>query len=88
MDYLSDERAVDLIRSGRALLKEGNTILTSNMGRHVWIRFWMEFFGEWRLRYRTAEDVRKIMPDSGFEPYKISVYLLPEGFHWMGVGKK
>jgi SAM-dependent methyltransferase len=88
MDYLSDERAVDLLRSARSLLREGGTILTSNMGRHVWIRFWMEAFGEWRLKYRSAEDLRKIMLDSGFAAENVGVYLLREGFHWMGVGKK
>jgi SAM-dependent methyltransferase len=88
LDYFSDDRAVDLLRSARALSKEGGTLVTSNMGRHVWIRFWMEFFGEWRLKYRNGRDLARLLLASGYDRRQIDVYRLPEGYHWMGLAKK
>lgn len=42
----------------RELLGDGGTILTINMERHLWIRIWMEYFSEWRLKYRSGESAR------------------------------
>jgi len=86
LDYLSYERAISLLENAWHISNDGATIVTSNMNRHKWMRFWMEFFGEWRLKYRNREEISTIMKESGYRD--LDVYLLPEGYHWMGIGKK
>lgn len=88
MDYLRDKTAINLIKNSRGLLKEGGTLITSNMDIHKWMRGFMEFFGGWKLIYRSGEDLEKLMIKGGYEEDKINVYLLPERFHWIGIGKK
>lgn len=85
MDYLSDEDAKSLLENARNIINREGTLITSNMNNHRWIRFWMEFFGEWRLKYRNGNELSTIIKKSGYED--VVVYLLPAGYHWMGVGK-
>lgn len=85
LDYLSYDRAISLLENAWRISKDGGTLVTSNMNNHRWMRFWMEFFGEWRLNYRNANELSAIIKESGYED--VTVYLLPEGFHWMGIGK-
>ena len=88
MDYLNDERGVDLLKNARNVSKEGGTVITSNMDVHRWMRFFMEVFGGWKLKYRNGKELEKIMINAGYEKDKVNVYLLPEGYHWIGMGKK
>jgi len=86
LDYLSNERAISLLESAWLISNHGGAIVTSNMNRHKWMRFWMEFFGGWRLKYRRRDELSAIMKKSGYKD--VNVYLLPEGYHWIGTGKK
>jgi len=88
MDYLSDETATSLIKNARDISKEGGALITSNMDMHKWMKFWMEIFGGWKLKYRNGKDLEKLMTAAGYERDNINVYLLPEGYHWIGIGKK
>lgn len=57
IDYLSDRRALDLVRGLWARLAEGGTLLVGNMKAgtaNVWP---VNVMFDWRVKYRTAEDL-------------------------------
>ncbi len=88
MDYLSDEKGIHLLKNAKDVSREGGTLITSNMDMHKWMRFWMEVFGGWKLKYRNGKELENLLTVAGYEKDKINVYLLPEGYHWIGIGKK
>ncbi len=88
MDYLDDERSINLLRNSKEVSREEGTLITSNMDMHMWMRFWMEFFGRWKLNYRGKQYLEDLMIKAGYDKDNMSLYLLPEGYHWIGIGKK
>lgn len=88
MDYLDPEKATTLLGNARQLSKEGGQVITSNMAKHLWMKLWMEVFGNWKLIYRDENDIKKLFKDAGYSEDGISVGPLPEGYHILGIGKK
>jgi hypothetical protein len=88
MDYLGDETGTFLLKNSKDVSSDGGTTITSNMDIHRWMRFWMETFGGWKLKYRNGEALKKLFLKAGFDEDKITLTLLPEGYHWIGIGKR
>jgi len=88
LDYLNDGEAKELFRRSAQLLNPGGVLITSNMSRHRWMRCWMEYFGNWRLKYRTGIDLENLLLESGFEGRAIQKYMLPQGYHWIAIARK
>ncbi len=89
LDYFNDDDAIDLFRNIGKVLAPGGKLITSNMTRHSdWIaRYLMEFFGGWKLNYRTPDEFASMLKKSDCYD-DIDAYLLPMEFHVIGIGKK
>ena len=74
------------MRTAYDALIPGGSVITSNMDDHGWIRFCMEEIGAWKLNYKDLETMEGIMSDAGF--IDSEVYKIPEGYHWIALGKK
>jgi|GEM_PF-1776306 len=89
LDYFNDGEAVEFFRGLSKVLVPGGRLIASNMTTHEdWLaRRMMEFFGGWKLIYRTPEEFRVLLEKSnGFED--IQAALLEMGFHVMVTGRK
>lgn len=89
LDYFKDEEAVEFFRSLSQVLVPGGRLIASNMTMHGdrLARGMMEFFGGWKLIYRTPEEFRALLGKSnGFED--IQATLLRMGFHVIITGRK
>lgn len=72
-DYLADEPAVAMLRLFWEQLGEGGLLLVGNFAPHNPTRGYMEWFGNWYLLYRTAEDLRRLAVAAGIPPHEFSV---------------
>lgn len=86
LDYLSFEDSLVLLRKVYTILRPGGHVVVCNMNRHSWMRFWMEFFGGWRLNYKTENSVKKILDECGY--MKTEVFTESRGLHFIGRGTK
>jgi len=89
LDYFHDEEAVEFFRSLSQVLVPGGRQVASNMATHDdrFARRMMEFFGGWKLIYRTPEQFRTLLEKSGgFEDIRAT--LLRMGFHVIITGRK
>lgn len=86
LDYFSPRSATALLAASRELLVNDGTILAGNMDNHHWIRFWMEAFGNWRLRYKNRETIEGMFREAGLS--NPEVYKLQGGYHWVAIGRK
>ncbi len=59
-DYLSDRRAVELLRTLHASLRDGGTLLVANFTPSSHGRGYMECFMDWELTYRTEAEMAQL----------------------------
>ncbi len=59
-DYLDDEAAVELLRFFWRQLAEGGMMLVGNFAPHNPSRAYMEWIGNWYLKYRTGETLENL----------------------------
>jgi len=64
-DYLDDEPAVSLLGLFWRQLAEGGVLLVGNFAPHNPSRAFMEWIGNWYLKYRTADDMERIASAAG-----------------------
>jgi extracellular factor (EF) 3-hydroxypalmitic acid methyl ester biosynthesis protein len=82
-DYLTDAVATALTSSLQARLKPGGRLLLANFLPDCYGRGYMEFVMDWRLIWRTAEEMRAILPTAmqstaavAADPHQNVVYAL------------
>ena len=71
-DYLDDTAAVLLLRRLGKSLSASGTMVIGNFGPNVRSRSYMEF-GEWRLNYRSGDDLLALAKAAGFQDRRLSV---------------
>jgi 2-polyprenyl-3-methyl-5-hydroxy-6-metoxy-1,4-benzoquinol methylase len=86
LDYLSYESSVEFLKKVHKIIMPGGSVIISNMSRHKWMKFWMEFFGGWNLDYKNEDMVRNILKDCGY--VNVEVFTESRELHFIGVGEK
>ena len=82
LDYFQDDEAVRFFQDISDILSPSGKLITTNMAPHNdWIARWlMEYFGNWRLVYRTPGELESLVEKS--ERYEnIKKLILPMRFH-------
>lgn len=64
-DYLDDEAATELLRFFWQQLAEEGTLLVGNFAPHNPSRAYMEWIGNWYLKYRTGDEMEKLGTEAG-----------------------
>jgi SAM-dependent methyltransferase len=64
-DYLDDEPAASLLSLFWRQLAEGGVLLVGNFAPHNPSRAYMEWIGNWYLKYRTIDDMEKLATVAG-----------------------
>jgi extracellular factor (EF) 3-hydroxypalmitic acid methyl ester biosynthesis protein len=72
-DYLEDEAASALLDLFWRQLAEGGTALVGNFAPHNPSRAYMEWIGNWYLKYRTVEDMEKLGVAAGIPRRHFSI---------------
>jgi extracellular factor (EF) 3-hydroxypalmitic acid methyl ester biosynthesis protein len=77
-DYFSDPIFVRLLRRLIPAVAPAGELVAGNFSDANTSRAYMEV-GEWRLRHRTSEQLRKIASEAGVDPSKVRVGAEPHG---------
>ena len=72
-DYLPDPIAMRLTQRLYGMLKPGGQLLAANFLRTCYGRGYLEAFMDWRLEYRTAEELRHLFPEDARERAQVSI---------------
>lgn len=64
-DYLDDEAATELLRFFWGQVADGGVVLVGNFAPHNPSRAYMEWIGNWYLKYRTAEEMEELGKKAG-----------------------
>ncbi len=64
-DYLTDEQITRLLPRLFSVVAPGGRLLFTNLLRGNWQRVWMEYLGNWSVRYRSVDDIRSLIGQSG-----------------------
>lgn len=73
LDYLADEPAARLLGACWQRLAPGGCLLAGNFAPHNPTRAYMEWFGNWYLIYRTADDLSALARLAGIDPRQFSI---------------
>jgi extracellular factor (EF) 3-hydroxypalmitic acid methyl ester biosynthesis protein len=78
-DYFSQPRFVSTLSRLAACLGPGGALVVGNFSPDNPTRDYMELVGDWRLRHRSAAELRALAAEAGFRPAGITVDAEPEG---------
>ena len=66
-DHMSDKHAVFFLKYALGkLLKKGGTLFFANAVKGSPFRTWMEYLANWKLNYRTEDEIAGLLKDAGF----------------------
>ncbi len=78
-DYFNDAIFCRMIRRLLPALASGGEMVIGNFSNFNPSRAYMELLGEWRLQYRSGEQLRTLAEDAGVPPRNITLGQEPEG---------
>ena len=73
LDYLADEPAKLLLDACWHRLALGGCLMAGNFAPHHPTRAYMEWFGNWYLIYRTADELSGLAHAAGIDPRQVSI---------------
>lgn len=85
MDYLTDDRVVDLAQMLRSKLKRGGTMLISQMSRTRAANVLSDTYNWWII-YRTPEQFGELLRQAGFK--NVTIYVEPWRVHMVALVRK
>ena len=74
-DHMSDRHVAFFLKQTiKSLLNEGGRLFFANSIEENPFRVWMEYLADWKLNYRSEDDIKGLMKEAGFseESMKIS----------------
>ena len=91
LDYIKEERAKNFMKMVGGMMKPGGSAVLTNASTDFddepeGIRRIMETAGGWKLDYKDADTMARIMEDSGFDG--VDICPSSNGFYWFVSGKK
>ena len=73
-DHLSDKHlSFFLKRASKSLLNGNSTLFFTNANEGNPFKVWIEYLADWKLFYRSEEDIIKLLADAGFPTDSIKV---------------
>jgi len=73
-DHMSDRHvAFFLKQSLKNLLNHGGRLFFANSIEENPFRVWMEYLADWKLNYRSEDDIRRLMNEAGFNSEAIDI---------------
>jgi len=73
-DHMSDRHvAFFLKQTAKILLNEGGRLFFANSIEENPFKVWMEYLADWKLNYRSEEDIRGLMTEAGFSEESIKI---------------
>ncbi|MCK5506313.1 MAG: class I SAM-dependent methyltransferase, partial [Thermodesulfovibrionia bacterium] len=73
-DHMSDKHAVFFLKYALSkLLKKDGTLFFANAVKGNPFRTWMEYLADWKLNYRTEDEITGLLTDAGFSDTKIKI---------------
>ena len=73
-DHMSDKHvAFFLKQSLKNLLNQGGRLFFANSIEENPFRVWMEYLADWKLNYRSEDDIKGLMTDAGFNREAIDI---------------
>lgn len=73
LDYLADDPAARLVAACWQRLAPGACLLAGNFAPHHPTRAYMEWFGNWYLIYRTADELSALAQAAGIDSRNVSI---------------
>ncbi|UCH80765.1 MAG: class I SAM-dependent methyltransferase [Nitrospiraceae bacterium] len=73
-DHMSDRHVAFFLKQTiKNLLKRGGRLFFANSIEENPFKVWMEYLADWKLNYRSEDNVRNLMNDAGFDRDAISI---------------
>jgi cyclopropane fatty-acyl-phospholipid synthase-like methyltransferase len=73
-DHMSDKHLSFFLKhTAKKLLKRGGILFFTNAVEGNPFRVWMEYLADWKLNYRSEDDITRILSDAGFTDNKIEI---------------
>lgn len=84
LDYFDDAKAVSIFRSIRSALKNNGVFITANICDNSERKFMTNTIN-WRMVYRSAEELGNVLVSAGFKDEEIKLYYEPLKVHVIAV---
>jgi extracellular factor (EF) 3-hydroxypalmitic acid methyl ester biosynthesis protein len=82
-DYLSEKAIIRILAALKNNMKSGGTIFFTNITNNNPYRIYMEYLSDWMLIERSAEDINRLLKESGCNEMDIEIKTDSTGLAWL-----
>ena len=83
VDYFKDRATQKIISTMFAMLKPGGEAIIGNFHERCDSRIFLDYLLDWKLIYRTEEDMKRLFSNSSFKSAKVTVDYEEEGVNML-----